>query len=142
MSPDTWDEVRRIFAAAIELRIAVGAYMDESGGPGAAYVYDRPASGWTSSVETVVIPAPAQETVGRFGQWIDVDGDLLLVGAPREGLSGAAHAFSLTSEGCCPGDVNNDGVVDVDDLIAVILGWGCLRPWESALQSSATRTSS
>jgi hypothetical protein len=24
----------------------------------------------------------------------------------------------------CPGDVNNDGVVDVDDYIAVIVGWG------------------
>jgi hypothetical protein len=24
----------------------------------------------------------------------------------------------------CPADINNSGVVDVDDLVAVILGWG------------------
>jgi hypothetical protein len=28
----------------------------------------------------------------------------------------------------CPADINNDGSVDVDDLIAVILSWGCVSP--------------
>jgi probable HAF family extracellular repeat protein len=34
----------------------------------------------------------------------------------------ATHAYLLTP--IKPGDVNGDGVVDVDDLIGVILGWG------------------
>ncbi|MCI0365394.1 MAG: hypothetical protein L0Y44_15850 [Phycisphaerales bacterium] len=25
---------------------------------------------------------------------------------------------------CCPGNVNNDGLVDVNDLLAVIAAWG------------------
>jgi hypothetical protein len=28
----------------------------------------------------------------------------------------------------CPADVNNSGAVDVNDLLAVILGWGCTNP--------------
>jgi hypothetical protein len=28
----------------------------------------------------------------------------------------------------CPADIDNSGAVDVDDLIAVILGWGCVNP--------------
>jgi hypothetical protein len=28
----------------------------------------------------------------------------------------------------CPGDVTNDGLVSVEDLIAVILDWGCTAP--------------
>jgi hypothetical protein len=28
----------------------------------------------------------------------------------------------------CPADINNSGAVDVDDLIAVILSWGCVNP--------------
>jgi hypothetical protein len=32
--------------------------------------------------------------------------------------------FSFGSGSACPGDTNNSGAVDVDDLVAVILGWG------------------
>jgi hypothetical protein len=33
-------------------------------------------------------------------------------------------AFERYEPGACPGDVNGDGLVDVDDLIHVILNWG------------------
>jgi hypothetical protein len=35
------------------------------------------------------------------------------------------YATNLTD---CPADINGSGAVDVDDLIAVILGWGCTDP--------------
>jgi predicted outer membrane repeat protein len=37
-----------------------------------------------------------------------------------------AHEFALGRN--CPVDINNSGSVDVDDLIAVILSWGCVNP--------------
>jgi hypothetical protein len=35
-----------------------------------------------------------------------------------------SNTATLTVNSCCPADINNSGTVDVDDLIAVILGWG------------------
>jgi hypothetical protein len=38
-------------------------------------------------------------------------------------------AYEGSGSGACPGDVNHDGLVDVDDLVGVILTWGpCVTP--------------
>jgi hypothetical protein len=42
--------------------------------------------------------------------------------------NGVSGAFMISFPADCPADVNGSGAVDVDDLIAVILNWGCTAP--------------
>jgi hypothetical protein len=46
------------------------------------------------------------------------------------GPGGSGNFYSVTLGGGtpCPADTNNDGVVDVQDLTAVILAWGMNNP--------------
>jgi hypothetical protein len=100
-----------------------------------AYVARVPASGtieWMSYVG-------GSGDDGGFGIAIDRAGDALVTGRTNSttfvGQTNSFHggpswgdAFVLklpiADSSVVPGDVNGDGVVDVDDLIAVILGWG------------------
>jgi hypothetical protein len=38
--------------------------------------------------------------------------------------SGPIRSAAYRTGTCCPADVDDNGSVDVDDLVAVILGWG------------------
>ncbi|MHC5002256.1 MAG: FG-GAP-like repeat-containing protein [Planctomycetota bacterium] len=59
---------------------------------------------------------------------VDGDGDPDVVSASRDD---DRIAWYETVPACCPADVTGDGVVDVDDLVAVILAWGaCPAPPE------------
>ncbi len=73
----------------------VGAPADS--GTGGVHVYTLDGSTWTWS--SVLRPDPAVDGAG-FGAALDVDGDLLLAGAPYEnGNEGAVHVFTATNGG-------------------------------------------
>ncbi len=66
-----------------------------------------------------VIPAQATSgTVEYFVTALDFASNL---------ATGPTRSFILSLPDC-PADINNSGAVDVDDLIAVILSWGCTNP--------------
>ena len=64
-----------------------------------------------------------------FGQSVNISGDYAIVGAHGNddggSQSGSAYIFEKGEvEKGCPYDGNNDGNVDIDDLIGVIDNWG------------------
>lgn len=66
---------------------------------GAAFVFERPATGWVSASETATIAASDASTWAVFGQSVDVDGSTIVVGANRTPLltagvgPGAVYVF-------------------------------------------------
>jgi hypothetical protein len=58
----------------------------------------------------------------RFGYAVALDGDRAVIGAieDTDGTGGAAYVFSPH----CGGDLDNDGVIDLDDILDVVEGWG------------------
>jgi hypothetical protein len=95
------------FGAVVALdggRAVVGAPADEDpsgAGGGSASVFERGDDGWTERAKL----APEDGGEGdRFGHAVAVEGDRVVVGAPREGLAsgadgGAAYAFERGDDG-------------------------------------------
>lgn len=65
--------------------IVVGAYLDK-GQDGAAYVYERPITGWatTSTAAELTVLEPTN-FADRLGYSVDISGDTIILGAPRHG---------------------------------------------------------
>ncbi len=89
--------------------IVVGAYADDNG-TGSAYVFIKPAEGWTASngEETGKLTASDRSTGDRFGQSVAVDGDIVVVGAPYEASGsnydrGSAYVFAKPAGGWAGG---------------------------------------
>jgi hypothetical protein len=108
----------------------IGAYADDNTGgsdAGSAYVFTRAGTVWT---EQYKLTSPDGDAEDWFGAAVAFDGDTLLIGARQDDNAGGTNAGSAYVFECliggptCPGDTNGSGAVDVDDLIAVILGWG------------------
>ena len=60
---------------------------------GEAYVYVKPASGWTSMSQTAILH-PSDIATDNFGASVSVSGDVIVVGAPDHGnIVGAAYVF-------------------------------------------------
>jgi hypothetical protein len=112
------------FGAAVAISnglAVVGSPSDDDAGTqsGSAFVFGDDGLGW---VEQLQLNAPEGSGAGKFGHSVARFGGQAVVGA----LSGAAF---LVSDGggaasADSGDANQDGVVDVDDLIYVIINWG------------------
>lgn len=83
--------------------IVVGAPYSDIGGndaQGAAYVFVKPASGWTNMTQTAKLSASAGAAVDAFGSAVAIDGDTIVIGAPSLGLgSGSAFVFLKPSAG-------------------------------------------
>ncbi|MCP3919227.1 MAG: hypothetical protein GY711_27120 [bacterium] len=83
-------------------RAVVGAHWESelAQRAGAAYVFDRSASGWT---ETAKLLPSVFDDDGFFGAAVAVLGDRVLVGAPQESLSstlsGVAYLFERSATG-------------------------------------------
>jgi hypothetical protein len=76
---------------------------------------------------------PSDHDAGDFfGSSVSItSGGSVLVGATghEEGtLSGGAFVFDSFPPCDCPADTNDDGLVDVEDLVNVILAWGSSDP--------------
>jgi hypothetical protein len=96
--PVTQDRLGRSVAIDGDVVVA-GAWGKDDGGnqSGAAYVYEKPAKGWTSMTETAKLTASDAATGDRLGWWVSIDGDHVVVGAPAHEWDGdhfgAAYAF-------------------------------------------------
>ena len=95
---------------------------------GSAYVFER--SGPTGSgiwMEREKLTASDSGPNDRFGWSVAISGDHALVGALYDDNAGgdeAGSAYIYRLQPLSPGDLNGDGAVDVDDLLAVINAWG------------------
>jgi hypothetical protein len=105
------------FGSAVALHantLAIGAYREDGGATdsGKAHVLTRGATGWTN-VQSLASPSP---TVGaEFGTSVSLDGNALVVGAPRETngatpQAGGAYLYRPASAGWMP--VARIGLVD------------------------------
>ena len=74
-----------------------------------------------------------------FGRSVAISGATVIVGAPFDDdngvWSGSAYLFDAAAPGTCPGDVNDDGVVNHHDLVEVVHNLGACDdpdncPWD------------
>ncbi|MGO9114013.1 MAG: putative Ig domain-containing protein [Thermoguttaceae bacterium] len=73
-------------------------------GPGAAYVFTAPGSGWANMTQTAKLTASDGTASDYFGNSVAIDGDTVVVGAPYSADggnydSGAAYVFQSPSSG-------------------------------------------
>jgi hypothetical protein len=149
---------RAVSVGASERIVLVGASNDDApdAESGSAYVFRLSDDAWG---EAGRLTASDGGPSAKFGIALCLSGEAALIGATRGGLPGAAYAFigfggddcndNGVSDACdiaggasddenrdgvpdecqVPGDLDGDGVVDVTDLQALILGWGmCEEP--------------
>ena len=103
----------------------VGAVNNYANGTraGAAYIFERPVSGWVDMTETGKVSARDGVSGDIFGSSVSMSGDHVIVGAPGdddhgEG-SGSGYIYFLplaTPSWHCKGDFDHDGDVDGVDL--------------------------
>jgi len=116
-------------------RVVVGRTYDScpSGAYcGAAYVFDKPAGGWTDTIETVKLIASDRSAQDDFGSSVSVSGDKVLVGAVYDDC-----AVGFTDSGACSsvltdtltldsgldsgGQCGNGGSVELTDWMSVVV---------------------
>lgn len=68
-------------------------------GMGAAYVFVKPASGWTDMTETAKLTASDASANAAFGYSVAIDGGLIAVGAPEQSTTGKAYVFVQPTSG-------------------------------------------
>ncbi|MHC5028114.1 MAG: hypothetical protein ACYTGR_15280 [Planctomycetota bacterium] len=103
----------------------VGSFYGEGNHPGEAYAFRDAGDGWA----LVANPTAADGAIGDgFGRHLGLDEGAIVIGASADddqGVdSGAAYTFALECAGSAPGDVTGDGIVNVQDLNAVLIEWG------------------
>jgi hypothetical protein len=98
------------FGMAVDVHddtIVVGAPSHAVGthsGQGAAYVFTRPAGGWSSNDETAILTASDGTYGDGFGRAVALSGDTIVVGVPYDTVGsnwgqGSAYAFAKPAEG-------------------------------------------
>ncbi len=73
----------------------VGAIFNDQ--KGAAYLFEKPASGWTTTTETAILSASDGIDDNMFGLSVSISGDVVIVGAPSEVNS--AYLFEKPASG-------------------------------------------
>ncbi|MGA8150429.1 MAG: hypothetical protein WB952_05725 [Terriglobales bacterium] len=83
-----------ISAIAVQGNTIVAGDCGEGGnpGPGAAYVFVKPATGWKSMTESAKLTASDGKPYDCFGHSVAVSHDTVVVGAPTS-QEGAAYVF-------------------------------------------------
>ena len=83
--------------------VVVGADQDDNN-RGSAYVFTEPQGGWTDTVGTDPLTAYGRSQNDRFGNFVAVDGDTVLVGAVGEdSAKGSAYVFGTGEWADIPG---------------------------------------
>jgi trimeric autotransporter adhesin len=102
--PSNFDEIQLCcsFGTAVAVSgdtIVIGAQNLGSGLPGLAYIFVKPASGWTGNLnETAKLVPSVRETADHFGASVAIDGDTVIVGSPLKNVrpnidQGRAYVF-------------------------------------------------
>lgn len=83
---------------------ASGAIIDGKGSQGAAYVFVKPANGWTGMTQTAKLTASDGLTGDQLGLSVSISGDTIVAGAPnagtgRKGARGAVYVFVKPASG-------------------------------------------
>ncbi len=78
--------------------LVVGAYWDNSPGGGSAYVFSKPAAGWTAVTQIAKLTPSDPGSRDRFGWSVAISGNTIVVGAPGDdslGMldNGSAYVF-------------------------------------------------
>ena len=86
--------------------VAVGAYGDDdaASGSGSVYVFTKPAAGWASASGNIKLTASDAAANDWFGHSVAVDGDTVVVGAPKDdhyssANGGSAYVFTKPAAG-------------------------------------------
>ena len=71
---------------------------------GAAYVFSKPPQGWSSAAERRELSVPNPMRYDSYGSSVFVNGDIAVVGAPRDGnengpYAGSAYLFRMPADG-------------------------------------------
>jgi hypothetical protein len=110
--------------------IVVGCPYDDGDAEntGAAYVFHRGQGGPDNWGLVSTLTASDAAWLDNLGNAVSIDGTRAVIGAavndtPAGSNAGAACVFDLECA-ICPADVNGDGTVAVDDLVAIIMAWG------------------
>ena len=98
--------------------VAIGSQEDDDSGfdSGSAYFYNA-----HTGEEIHQLLASDGAEFDLFGASVAIDGDVTVVGAKgyTESHTGSAYVYSGTTTGI-PGDVNNDGIIDVLDVVLTV----------------------
>ena len=110
----TWGQVAKLTAsdgasgsslgAAVSIRagfVVAGAPGDDGAGNnfGAAYLFEKPVTGWTDTTETTKLIASDGVENAYFGMSVSISGDTLAVGAFRHAGNGAVYVFEQDAGG-------------------------------------------
>jgi hypothetical protein len=120
-------------SVAIDGDYAVVGAREDSGQTGSAYLFEKPTSGWANTTETQkVVGSDSHPDRDEFGCSVAISGRDAIVGAhyweqdpndPNNQNYGAAYVFHRTSSRC-PGDLNDDSVIDLFDLAQLLANYG------------------
>ncbi len=95
--------------------VVVGAYGKEQK-KGAAYVFEKPASGWADATESSILTAQDRSVGDQFGFDLAINGGHVIVGADRDDAlgadAGAVYLFSGTDWSVQEKYVPADGLAD------------------------------
>jgi FG-GAP repeat len=116
--PDNWGQVRKLtasdgavddfFGASVAISgdtVVIGAVFDDDNGSdsGSAYVFERDQGGLDNWGQAAKLTASDGSAWDRFGRWIAISGDTVVVSAPRDGYngsnSGSAYIFERDQGG-------------------------------------------
>ncbi len=114
----TWQKVARLtasdgaqddkFGLSVDISgdyVVVGAMHDDENGSysGSAYVFTKPAGGWTDMDETAKLKAQGGGEFDQFGKSVAIEGDIISIGAPghnqSESYPGYVYLFKKPSTG-------------------------------------------
>ncbi len=73
----------------------IGSYYPEPNGPGAAYVYEKPAAGWTNMTETAKLTASDGVAGDDFGWSVAIQGNTIVAGAPDATMNSYQYAGAV-----------------------------------------------
>jgi len=101
---------------------------------GEVTVFDSVSSYWNKR-STMTSPEPTTEA--EFGWSVAVDGDHGVAGAPWREPDGEVQFFEGFISSCnCIGDLNQDGMIGVTDLLQIINVWGSCQGCEEDLDEN------
>lgn len=126
--------------------IVVGAIFDDAPfiEQGSAYVFEKPAGGWTSMTQTAKLTASDGLAIDRFGKSVGIDGDTIVVGANADDIGvntnqGSVYVFLEPAGGWVNGN-ENAKLTASDGAANDLLGWSAAIDGDTVVVSAISST--